>query len=252
KAYCEAYGLAGGIAEHGGYIWDAVRGRGRGLLSAETLRQLDALRQALRQVPGVFLDERHNYSIRAFTYLDKPRGLFATVIKTLRSSDIGDGVLAPLPTLLMNHLMTDLGLDRLSFHHTSIDTTVVANETDKGSGLVALRDWVLGPQAETVAAGDQEPDLAAFRVATRSFAPANIGPGRAARLLGCRIVRGANQPGLLEIARALVTGYRQGDGVDDKAAIAKDTRDDAFMDALRAADRGMVPHLRELIFGRRR
>jgi hydroxymethylpyrimidine pyrophosphatase-like HAD family hydrolase len=251
KAYCEAYGLAGGIAEHGGYIWDAVRGRGRGLLGDETLRQLDELRKALRQVPGVFLDERHNYSIRAFTYLDKPHGLFATVIKTLRSSDIGDGVLAPLPTLLISHLMTDLGLDRLSFHHTSIDTTVVAKETDKGSGLVALRDWVLGPQAETVAAGDQEPDLAQFRVATRSFAPANIGCAREARLLGCRIVRGANQPGLLEIARAIVAAYRPDARDHDNAAIPKDARDDAFIDALHAADRGMVSHLVELVFGRR-
>jgi hypothetical protein len=173
------------------------------------------------------------------------------VIKTLRSSDIGDGVLAPLPTLLINHLMTDLGLDRLSFHHTSIDTTVVANETDKGSGLVALRDWVLGPQAETVAAGDQEPDLAQFRVATRSFAPANIGCAREARLLGCKIMRGSNQPGLLEIARAIVASYRPGARDDDNAAVPKDAADDAFMDALRAADRGTVSHLAALVFGRR-
>jgi hydroxymethylpyrimidine pyrophosphatase-like HAD family hydrolase len=251
KAYCEAYGLAGGVAEHGGYIWDAVRGRGRGLLVAETMRQLDELRKALRQVPGVFLDERHNYSIRAFTYLDKPRGLFATVLKTLRSSDIGDGALAPLPTLLMNHLMADLGLDRLSFHHTSIDTTVVAKETDKGSGLVALRDWVLGPDAETVAAGDQEPDLAAFGVATRSFAPANIGCAREARLLGCKIMPGSNQPGLLEIARALVAIYRPVDHSADKTPIPQTAADDAFIDALRAADRGMVSNIVELVFGRR-
>ncbi len=251
KAYCEAYGLAGGVAEHGGYIWDAVRGRGRGLLGAETLRQLDELRKALRQVPGVFLDDRHNYSIRAFTYLDKPRGLLATLIKTVRSSDIGDGALAPLPTLLMNHLMTDLGLDRLSFHHTSIDTTVVAKETDKGTGLVALRDWVLGPDAETVAAGDQEPDLTAFRVATRSFAPANIGCAREARLLGCRIVGGSNQPGLIEIARALVGIYRPDDRPDDGAATPLAERDDAFMDALRAADRGMISNLVRVLFGRR-
>ena len=168
----------------------------------------------------------------------------------LRSSDIGDGALAPLPTLLMNHRMTELGLDRLSFHHTSIDTTVVAKETDKGSGLVALRDWVLGPQAETVAAGDQEPDLHAFRVATRSFAPANVGCARAARLLGCRIVRRANQPGLLEIARMLVSLYRPGAGAED-GATAPAAHDDAFMDALRAADRGLIANLARSVFGRR-
>src|SRR5207237_2378086 len=125
-------------------------------------------------------------------------------VESLRSSSVGDGALAPLPTLLINHLMTNLGLDRLSLHHTSIDTTVVARETDKGSGLIALRDWVLGAEAQTVAVGDQQPDLAAFRVATRSFAPANIGCAREARLLGCWIARGSHQQGLLEIARAIV------------------------------------------------
>src|ERR1700731_550638 len=81
-----------------------------------------------------------------------------------------------------------------------IDTTVVAKEVDKGSGLSALRNWVLGADAETIAVGDQEPDLAMFRVATRSFAPANIGCARQARLLGCQIVRHSFQRGLLEIA----------------------------------------------------
>jgi len=87
---------------------------------------------------------------------------------------------------------------------------------------------------------------------TRSFAPANIGCAREARLLGCRIVRGANQPGLLEIARELVAAYRPDAAADDEAAIPAAARDDAFMDALRAADRGMISHLVELAFGRRR
>ena len=69
----------------------------------------------------------------------------------------------------------DLRLDRLAFHHTMIDTAIVAKEVDKGTGLVALRDWVLAPDAETIAVGDEESDLAMFRVATRSFAPSNLG-----------------------------------------------------------------------------
>jgi hydroxymethylpyrimidine pyrophosphatase-like HAD family hydrolase len=251
EAYCDAYGLAGGIAEHGGYIWDAVRGRGRALLADETLRQLDELRSALRRVPGVFLDDRHRYSIRAFTYVPKPRGILSTVTSSIRSSAVGDGALAPLPNLIINHVMTELGLDRLSFHHTSIDTTIVAKETDKGSGLVALRDWVLGPEAETVAVGDQEPDLAAFRVATRSFAPANIGCGREARLLGCRIARRSRQQGLLEIVRALVAphgGERQSAATPPMVAAALD---ETVMQALRAADRGRHANLLKALFGRR-
>src|SRR5262249_51839330 len=150
-----------------------------------------------------------------------------------------------------SHLMTDLGLDRLSFHHTSIDTTVVAKETDKGSGLVALRDWVLGPAAETVAVGDQAPDLTAFRVATHSFAPANISCTREARLFGCRIVRASHQKGLLEIARAIIAADPQGHRPDSKPLVPAVTRDDLFMQSLHAADRGWAANLVAALFGRR-
>ena len=53
----------------------------------------------------VFLDDRHQYSIRAFTYQPKPRSVIAVLVKSLRSSSVGDGAVAPLPTLLIQHLM---------------------------------------------------------------------------------------------------------------------------------------------------
>ena len=248
KAYCQAYSLAGGIAEHGSYLWDAVGGRGRVLISPEAECQLDELRSNLQRIPGVFLDERHQYSIRAFTYLPKPSGLVSALVRSIRSVGVGDGVLAPLPTLLVQHLMLELGLDRLSFHHTSIDTTIVAKEVDKGTGLSALRDWVLGPDAETIAVGDQEPDLAMFRVATRSFAPANIGCARQARLLGCQITRGSYQRGLLEIARALThpRGQRCERCAEDETRPARG--EDLFMDLLRTADRKWATNLIGAIF----
>ena len=43
-----------------------------------------------------------------------------------------------------------------------------------------------------------------FRVATRSFAPANISCRRQARLLGCQIASHPYQRGLLEIVRKIV------------------------------------------------
>jgi len=243
KAYCEAYSLAGGIAEHGGYLWDAVNQRGRALISPEAARQLDELRRNLKRIPGVFLDDRHQYSIRAFTYQPKPSSVIATLVKSVRSASVGDGALAPLPTLLIQHLMTELGLDRLCFHHTMIDTTIVAKDVDKGTGLAALRDWVLGADAETVAAGDQEPDLAMFCVATRSFAPANIGCARQARMLGTRIVRQSYQRGLLEIARVLAhpDGGRCAHCAPVETTSARSR--DPFMDVLRAADRSRIANL---------
>jgi hydroxymethylpyrimidine pyrophosphatase-like HAD family hydrolase len=250
KAYCQAYSLAGGIAEHGSYLWDAVNQRGRVRISPESERQLDKLRRNLQRIPGVFLDDRHQYSIRAFTYLPKPSGLISALVRSIRSFGVGDGVLAPLPTLLVQHLMLDLGLDRLSFHHTTIDTTIVAKEVDKGSGLSALRDWVLGADAETIAVGDQEPDLAMFRVATRSFAPANIGCARQARLLGCQIARHAHQRGLLEIARVLThpDGHRCERCADGKTTSARG--DDLFMDVLRTADREWSTNLIRAVLDR--
>jgi hypothetical protein len=168
------------------------------------MRQLDELKSNLRRLPGVFLDDRHQYSIRAFTYQDKARGLLASLLKSVRSFSVGPGGPAPLPTLVIHHFMTALGLDRLCFHHTEIDTTIVAKDFDKGTGLATLRDWVLGPDAETIAVGDSEMDLPMFRAATRSFAPAQIGCAREARLFGCQVVPHPYQRGLLDIARLLV------------------------------------------------
>jgi hydroxymethylpyrimidine pyrophosphatase-like HAD family hydrolase len=249
KDYCDAYSLAGGVAEHGGYLWDAVAQRGRVLVGAESMRQLDELRENLRRLPGVFLDERHQYSIRAFTYQDKPSGLIASLSKSMHSSHVGDGALAPLPTLAIQQLMTELKLDRLSFHQTMIDTTIVAKEVDKGVGLLALRDWVLGPEAETIAVGDSEPDLTMFRVATRSYAPANISCASQARLLGCRIVHNPHQRGLLDIARALAhpDGQRDQRGVEGET-IRGASDDDLFAELLRAADQRWSRRLINALF----
>ncbi len=196
KAYC--------VAEYGSFMWDAVSKRGRVLLSEEAARQLTELRTHLRRIPGVFLDDRHQYSIRAFTYAARPRALHSVLISALRGTGAGPGTPTPLPFLVADHLIAELGLDRLSIHQTASDTTIVAKETDKGTGLVALRDWVLEPGAETIAVGDSDADLKMFRVANRCFAPAQIDCALLAQLLGCQIARHSYQRGFLEIARLLV------------------------------------------------
>lgn len=235
KAYCAAYGLSGGIAEHGAFLWDAVAGKGKVLISKETLAQLETLRRHLRQLPGVFLDERHRYSVRAFTYRDKPDGLMSSLVRSTKASPVGDGAVAPLPGLVIERVMAELGLDRLSFHHTVIDTTIVAREADKGSGLIALRDKVLGPEAETIAVGDSKPDLAMFRLATRSYAPSNISCAAQASHLGCRFVDEPFQRGLLAIAKE-ITG--------EAGTSLPLAEGDLFFELLRIADR---THARKLL-----
>jgi hydroxymethylpyrimidine pyrophosphatase-like HAD family hydrolase len=248
KDYCQAYSLAGGVAEHGSYLWDAVARRGRVLISPEATRQLDELKSNLRRLPGVFLDDRHQYSIRAFTYQDKAGGLRASLLNSVRSFSVGPGVPAPLPTLVIRHLMMALGLDRLCFHHTMIDTTIVAKDFDKGTGLSTLRDWVLGPDAETIAVGDSETDLPMFRVATRSFAPAQIGCARQARLFGCQIVRHPYQRGLLDIARLLVQpGGLRGER-STEGAKTWPTGQGLFLELLRIADQSLTKSLMVALF----
>jgi hydroxymethylpyrimidine pyrophosphatase-like HAD family hydrolase len=245
KEYCKAYSLSGGVAEHGSYLWDAVRQREHVLISAETARQLEELRSHLRAIPGVFLDERHQYSIRAFTYREKPPGLIQSLLSSARSSSIGDGALAPISTHILHQLLVDLRLDRLTFHHTMIDTTIVAKEADKGTGLVALRDWVLADDAETIAVGDTEHDLAMFRTASRSFAPSNINCRPQARLLGCRIARYPYQRGLLEIVGKIIHSDKAR-CVLGEPLIPRD--DDLFMTVLRAADQTWTTNFANAVF----
>ena len=248
KDYCKAYSLAGGVAEHGSYLWDAVRQRERVLISAETARQLEELRRHLQGIPGVFLDERHQYSIRAFTYREKPLGLIQSLLSAVRSFSIGDGALAPISTHILHQLLVDLRLDRLTFHHTMIDTAIVAKEADKGTGLAAIRDWVLAEDAETIAVGDTEQDLPMFRMATRSFAPSNIGCRRQARLLGCRTVRYPYQRGLLEIVRKIIHSdkWHRAQYILGETPTRRD--DDLFMAVLQAADQTWTTNLLRAMF----
>jgi hypothetical protein len=221
------------VAEHGAYLWDAVAQCGQPLIDQETMAQLDELREHLRRIPGVFLDDRHQYSIRAFMFEQQPRSLLLRLLNSVRSFSVGPGAPIPLPTLVMNHLITTLRLDRLSFHHTMIDTAILAKDTDKGTGLTALRDKVLAPDAETIAIGDTEADLPMFRAATRSYAPAQISCRRQARLLGCVLSRYRYQRGLLDIVRTLVDCEAGGEPIEKASASEGET---FFLDLLRAAD----------------
>jgi hydroxymethylpyrimidine pyrophosphatase-like HAD family hydrolase len=184
KEYSRAYGFAGGVAEYGAHIWDAVADTERVLVTDESLEQIERLKSALRQIPGVFINNAYRYSIRSYTY--------------------ERGVTVPLPRILIQNLMADLGLNRLILSQTYVDSTVVAGETNKGRGMLELLRLAGIPDAQTCAVGDSAPDLAMFRVATRSFAPGHITCRPAARLLGCHVAGLGYQPGLLESARAIV------------------------------------------------
>jgi hypothetical protein len=70
-----------------------------------------------------------------------------TFIRTYTADEMGP---VPLPTLLVQHVLADPELDRLRFHQTGSNTTIVAREVDKGTGLLALLEHVGRPDLETV------------------------------------------------------------------------------------------------------
>ncbi len=217
KEYSSAYGLVGGVAEYGSYIYDAVANHEEILVSGKALEQLEELRQALRQIPGVFINDGYEYSIRAYSYW--------------RNGTV------PLPTNMAPNLVARLKLDLLSVHPTSIDTTIVANDVDKGRGLAALLDLVGRPDIATVAIGDSEPDLAMFRVADRCFAPGRIGRPDLVKAVGGQIARAPSQRGLLEIAHLLT--HPDGSRCQNcpPLEIERSDHDGLFLDLLEIADK---------------
>lgn len=184
KEYCNAYGCVGGIAEYGAWAWDAVSGKEQVLVSPESLWQLEQVKHELQRIPGVFLNNAYRYSLRAFVY------------------DGGRTMAVPEP--VMRGLMANLHVDRLMLHQTYTDSAVVATETNKGKGLRALLALAGKSEAETVAVGDSAPDLPMFEVATRSFGPSNLSCRSQASLVGCRVMGGRYQRGLLRIVENLV------------------------------------------------
>ena len=226
REYCAAYGCVGGVAEYGSAVWDAIAGSERLLVSEESLRQIEDLRAALREIPGVFLNDDYEYSIRAFIYKN--------------------GVRVALPEMIIGNLMSILKSDRLELHQTFTDSSIVAAETNKGIGLGALLD-LSGRRrtTETLAVGDSAPDLEMFRVAGRSYAPSHISCKQAAKLLRCQIVGSAWQRGLLEIARLIAHPHDDGGACDKCRDAVQRLRESSgpFADMLRISDRSPVSHL---------
>jgi hypothetical protein len=215
REYSRTYGCAGGVAEYGSVAWDAVSDRAHVLVTEESADQLQRLARALRRIPGVFLNERYRYSLRAYSY--------------------EGGRTVPLPKALVDGTMADLGLDRLRLHQTCLASAVRAHEVDKGKGLLALLALAGVEGAHTIAIGDSEADLAMFRVASRSFAPRHISVKSTARMLGCRITGRPYQRGLLSAVRSIVHPRR------DRCLRCEDSGpaavDGPFWELLKEADR---------------
>jgi hypothetical protein len=63
---CRAFGLAGGVAEHGAVTWDERRRESTVLLGTEASRALGTLREALLEEPDMLVDPRYRHSLSLF------------------------------------------------------------------------------------------------------------------------------------------------------------------------------------------
>jgi len=227
KEYCRAYGFVGGVAEYGAYAWDAVTGQEQVLVTPESLSQLEMLKDHLRQIPGVFLNDDYCYSVRACAY--------------------ECGVTVPLPKLLIQNLFADLKLDRLTYRQTFLDTAIVAAETDKGRGLLGLIQIARQPTLSILAIGSSEADLPMFAVASKSFAPSQMSSRKVAKALGCNIVDRPYQPGLLRIAHLLAHPDEEHCEHCGKSELSL-PKGDLFLKLLRVADKNPAKLLLGALF----
>jgi hypothetical protein len=174
-ARCAAFGLAGGVAEYGAAIWRD--GRAEVLLPPGGRALLGQVRTELAGLPGVTVDQRYQYTVRARA---------------------GRG---PVPAGVPG-----LARPGLAVIHGQGQTDVTVAGVDKGTGLAALADR-LGQPCCALAVGDSPPDLPMLALARLGLAPRNA--RRWAAGTGLHLTRHAYQAGLADACAALL-GHRPG------------------------------------------
>lgn len=184
QEYCTAYDFVGGVAEYGSYIWDATTGLEKVLVPEESLEEIARVRQVLSQLPGIFINHFYRYSIKAFTYKGRQT--------------------APVPTAVLHGILKQAGARNLCIHHTASDSAITAKQLDKGTGMLAFLKLIGRENIQTIAIGDTAPDLAMFKLATRSYAPAHTPVKELALLLGCHVVDQPYQAGFYQIVRDII------------------------------------------------
>ena len=182
QEYSRDYGCVGAVAEYGSVVWNAVAGRTQVLVTPESRGELQRSGEALRRIPGVFLNDRYEHSLRAYAF--------------------EGGRTVPLPTALM-HGVSALGLTRLRVTRpTSTRASRPRGRQGKGppgpaapAGVRAT--WRRSPSAT------RSRTWPCSRWPRAPARPPHL-PGAGARLLGCRIAPRPYQPGLLNAVRSIL------------------------------------------------
>lgn len=150
---CCAYRLAGGVAEYGAVVHDAIRGRTRTLLADADRDLVDDLRRVLQEMPQIYVAPVYEHTVRAYQ------------IHAAGKAGLGPG---QIETALER-----LGApDRLRVIPAVSQTDFAVNGIDKGTGLRALAEE-LDEAHLALAVGDTIEDLPMFQLADRGVAVAN-------------------------------------------------------------------------------
>jgi hydroxymethylpyrimidine pyrophosphatase-like HAD family hydrolase len=221
---CSAFGLVGGVAEYGSVIYHHELGTVSSLVSISQLRALSRLREILRKVEGVRVDDDHQHSIRIYR--------------------LGSNGTRLAPSLaLINGLLTEQGmLGSLTVHVGDAQVDLVAAGVDKEVGLRALLSQLGidaasdGPRPLALAVGDGLADIPMFSLAQLAAAPAHA-PAAVRRAAG----RGMPRPYQAGFADAVTTllGHRPGScAVCSMPVLSPDA--EAMMTLLSAQERGLA------------
>lgn len=215
--YTRAYRLPGGIAELGSVFWDAVRDWEIPLIDAEAAAQIEKVREEIRKLPGVFIDPKNRYSIRAYR--------------------LQDGYMRPLSAAEVEEVLARTGSHRLAFVESQADTYILQKGAGKGVAMASVQAYLGCSGEPVIAMGDSRQDVEMLCAADIAFAPANA--SREVRELvargRCRRTSRPVQAGLLEAALelCLAAGHTPDDG-----AGCHDAAPVPLMDALlQVADR---------------
>jgi hydroxymethylpyrimidine pyrophosphatase-like HAD family hydrolase len=217
RQYCEAYDFPGGVAEFGSVFFDAIRQREIPLIGGAGAEELAACREAIQQLPGVFLDSNYRFAIRLYRYKN--------------------GTTSGLSPEEVRAFLKSSGFSKLAYISRDADTYIVQRRTGKGAALRSVRRMVGSPDIPVTAIGDSKQDISMLAAADFSYATGNCSPllRKLSRQGNCRVVKQGYQSGLLAAVKHRVRqeGRRVAPELPDREGLIETL--------LQAADRGVIP-----------
>jgi len=186
RSYCRSYALPGGVAEFGSVLVDNIARREVPLVGPGALEQLNRCHELIRQLPGVFTDPTCRWTVRAFRYTDR--------------NTIG------LATSEVQRFLTTFDSEELRVITRDEDTYFVSRIVNKGTGLLAVKQYREATVHSTAGIGKSAEDLDMLRLVDVAYVLANASPVLKALTDNpkCHLVRRPGRMGLLAAVQDLL------------------------------------------------